>query len=89
MIRRAGAVLVTGVVGAVAVDGVQRLARTKSVRRGAVVVASWGLRGRKSMEAGAENAWLATGDILAEARERIGEQAPPPAGETGAHDHDH
>jgi hypothetical protein len=87
MIRRAGAVLVTGVVGAVAVDGVRRLVRTKSVRSGVVMVAAWGLRGRRSMEAGAENVWLATGDILAEARAQIGEQAPPPTGETGAHDH--
>jgi Protein of unknown function (DUF1490) len=90
MMQRAGAVLVTGVVGAVAVDGIQRLARAGAVRRGAVVVASWGLRGRRSVEAGAENAWLATADVLAEARERIGEQAPPPAGGSDdAHDHDH
>jgi Protein of unknown function (DUF1490) len=89
MIRRAGAILVTGVVGAVAVDGAQRLVRTQAVRRSAVVVASWGLRGRRSVEAGAENVWLATGDILAEARERVGEQAPPPASGADTHDHEH
>jgi hypothetical protein len=95
LIRHAGAVVVTGVVGAVAVDGVKRLARTGAVRRGAVVLASWGLRGQRSAEAGAETVWLSAADILAEAREKIGEQVPPPAGDAGdagdagTHDHDH
>jgi len=89
LIRRAGGVLVTGVVGAVAVDGARRLARSGAARRGAVVVASWGLRGRRSAEARAESAWLATADILAEARERIGEQSPPPADGAAGHDHEH
>jgi hypothetical protein len=46
------------------------------------------LRGFRAAEAGAEKARLAAGDIVSEARERNGEQAPAP-GTFSDHGHDH
>lgn len=46
-----------------------------------------GLRGVRKAEEGAERARLAVGDVVAEARERIGEEARPPA--VTGHDHEH
>jgi hypothetical protein len=40
-------------------------------------------------EGGAESARLKVADVMAEARERIGEEAPPPAVTEAAHDHEH
>lgn len=69
--------------------GIKRLARTRALHDSAVTVTSWGLRGARAVETGAERARLATADVVAEARERIGEQAPPPATGAVAHDHEH
>lgn len=80
--------IVTGVAGAAAYDGVKRVARRSVVRGAAVTVTSWGLRGARAAETGAERARLATADIVSEAREKIGEQAPVP-GSGAAHDHQH
>ena len=40
---------------------------------------AWGLRGTRKAEEAAERARLKVADVVAEARERIGEEAPPPA----------
>lgn len=37
----------------------------------------------------AESARLAIADVMAEARERVGEEVPPPAVADADHDHDH
>lgn len=89
LVRRAGRMVATGVVGVVAVDAARSAARRGSVRNGAVTATAWALRGRRRMETGAEKARLAGGDIVAEARARVGEQAPPPGQDIGAHAHDH
>ena len=47
------------------------------------------LRGARKAEEGAESARLKVADVVAEARERIGEEAPPPAVSDSGHDHDH
>ncbi|EUA14814.1 hypothetical protein I546_0065 [Mycobacterium kansasii 732] len=52
----------------------------------AVSAAELGLRGTRKAEEAAESARLKLSDVMAEARERIGEEAPTPA---VAHDHDH
>ena len=49
----------------------------------------WGLRGMRKAEEGAESARLKMADVMAEARERIGEEVPPPAVTETAHDHEH
>jgi hypothetical protein len=58
------------------------------VHEAAVTTAAWGLRGVRKAEEGAESARLTVADVVAEARERIGEQAPPP-GITADAEHDH
>jgi hypothetical protein len=86
-------VAVTGVAGAAVYDGAKRFARTMAdsrvLRRAAVTVTAVGLRGARVAEAGAERARLAAGDIVSEARERIGEQTRPPGPATPAHEHEH
>ena len=87
IVRSASTAVLSGVAGALAVDGARRLAGAGWLRRGAVATAAWGLRGKRSVEAGAENVRLVAGDVVAEARARVGEQAPVPGG--AGHDHDH
>ncbi|MBM9469326.1 DUF1490 family protein [Nakamurella leprariae] len=82
---RAAAALASGIVGAVVVDRVKAGAGRSALRRSAVAVTTWGLRGQRRLESGAESVRLTTGDIVAEARERIGEQAPPPGTAAGDH----
>jgi Protein of unknown function (DUF1490) len=88
-VGKAAGLLASGLVGAAAYDGVKRLVRSDSVHAAAVTVTAWGLRGARAAEAGAERARLTTADIVSEARERIGEQTPPPGAAGPAHDHAH
>jgi hypothetical protein len=78
----------TGLAGAIAYDGVKRVARSGALRGTAVTVTSWGLRGVRAAEVGAERARLSIGDIVSEARARNGEQTPAPGTQTG-HGHEH
>jgi hypothetical protein len=88
LICNAARVVATGLTGAVAYDGVKRVARSGVIRGATVTVTAWGLRGLRAAETGAENARLVTADIVSEARARIGEQAPVP-GTAGGHGHEH
>ena len=86
LVGRAARVVVTGLVGAIAHDAAKRIARTGVIRGATVTGTVWGLRGFRAAEAGAEKARLVAGDIVSEARERIGEQAPAP-GTVNGHGH--
>ena len=86
---RAAGLLISGIAGAAVVDRLQRPATGAAVKRAAVSVTALTLRGKRRLESGAESLRLTTGDVVAEAREKIGEQAPPPAQPAQAHDHDH
>jgi hypothetical protein len=88
LICNAARVVATGLTGAIAYDGVKRVARSGAIRGATVAVTAWGLRGLRAAETGAENARLATADIVSEARARIGEQAPVP-GTASGHGHEH
>ncbi len=50
--------------------------------------AELGLRGTRKAEEAAESARLKLADVMAEARERIGEEAPTPS-ISDAHQHEH
>lgn len=89
VVTKAAAAVASGVAGALVVDSVRNGVAGRSLRSGAVAVTAWGLRGKRSAESGAESVRLATGDIVAEARARVGEQAPAPAAGGGSHDHEH
>ncbi len=89
--RLARSVLV-GMAAAAAYDVVRHRVRRLPLHDATVGSLSWGLRGVRLTERWAETARLRTADLVAEARARIGEEAPPPgasdAPETG-HDHQH
>lgn len=86
---RTARVVGTGLAGAVAYDVVKRIGRSGAVRGATVTGAVWGLRGIRAAEAGAEKTRLAAGDIVSEARARIGEEAPVPGPAGGRDHHDH
>jgi hypothetical protein len=86
--RAAGAV-VSGVAGVAVVEGAKKLSGGRTLHETAVAVTTLGLRGARVAEAGAERVRLGTADVVAEARERMGEQAAPPGTVTPAHDHEH
>lgn len=88
-LAKAASVVVTGAVGAAAYQGVRKMVAKAPVREASVTAAAWALRGVRRAEEGAESARLQAADILAEARDRIGEEVPPPAVADGAHPHDH
>ena len=88
LIGKAARVTAAGLVGAAAYDGVKRVARSSAIRSATVTGAAWGLRGVRAAESGAEKARLVAGDIMSEARARIGEQAPAP-GAVNGHGHQH
>ncbi|MGW0840708.1 DUF1490 family protein [Streptomyces sp. NPDC002787] len=85
---------VSGVVGAAVLRGAVRAApRVKPAARRALVggLASGIVAGRW-LGSAAEEARLKAGDMLAEARSSLGEEAPPPSAvdvEGHAHDHEH
>ncbi|HXA10779.1 MAG TPA: DUF1490 family protein [Mycobacterium sp.] len=81
--------VVTGAVGAAAYDALRRVAARAPVHEAAVTATGWGLRGVRKAEETAESARLAIADVVAEARERVGEEVPPPAVADADHDHDH
>jgi hypothetical protein len=89
LVGKAAGLVASGLVGAAAYDGVKKIARSGVMHSAAVTVTSWGLRGVRAAETGAEKARLATADVVSEARERIGEQTPAPGAATSGHDHKH
>lgn len=86
IVAKAAGMVASGVAGAVVVDGAKRLARMRVAHEAAVWMTSWGLRGVRAAETGAEKIRLTTADIVSEARERIGEQSLPP-GSAAEHKH--
>lgn len=89
VLAKAASAVATGVVGVAVVEGTRKVVGANGVHRAAVAVTTVGLRGARAAETGAERARLAVGDVVAEARERIGEQAPVPGGAADTHDHEH
>jgi hypothetical protein len=87
LLARASAVVLTGAVGAAAYDLLRVAARKAPLHDAAVTATEWGLRGSRRAEEAAESARLKLADVVAEARERLGEEAAPPA--IGNHDHEH
>ncbi|MGD9620739.1 MAG: DUF1490 family protein [Mycolicibacterium sp.] len=74
---------IAGVVGAASFEAVRKTVAKVPLRKATVVAAAWGIRvvrdaERKAGE-GAEHARLGLADVIAEARERAGEDVGPPA----------
>lgn len=86
---KAASTVVTGVVGVAAYDLLRKAAAKVRVREATVSATALGLRGVRKAEEGAEQARLSIADVVAEARERIGEETPPPTVTDSGHDHEH
>ena len=86
---RAAGMVISGVAGAIVVDRLKQRSTGRGLNQAAVAVTALALRGKRRVEAGAENLRLGAGDVVAQAREKIGEQAPPPAQPAQPHEHDH
>jgi hypothetical protein len=89
LLAKAAATVVTGTVGAIAYDVLRKTAAKAPLRGVAVSAAEVGMRGARKAEVGAESARLAVADVVAEARERLGEEATPPGIPDAGNDHDH
>ncbi|MBB2992070.1 hypothetical protein FHR72_003566 [Mycolicibacterium iranicum] len=88
-LAKAASTVVTGAVGVAAYQGVRKAVAKAPLREASVTATAWALRGVRKAEEGAESARLKVADVVAEARERIGEESPPPAVTDTAHPHDH
>lgn len=85
---KAASTVLTGLVGVSAYEVLKKALGSAPLHQAAVTATEWSLRGTRKAEEAAESARLKVADVVAEARERIGEEAPPPAAAV-AHDHDH
>ena len=88
LFAKAASTVVTGVVGVTAYELLKKAVAKAPLHEGAVKGAELGLRGTRKAEEAAESARLKIADVMAEARERVGEEAPTPA-VGNVHDHDH
>lgn len=89
LLARAASMVVTGAVGVAAYEGLRKALAKAPMREASVTATAWGLRGVRQAEDAAERARLVVGDVVAEARERVGEEVPPPAVGDAGHDHEH
>jgi lysozyme family protein len=89
LLARATTTVVTGVVGVAAYDALRKVIAKAPIHEAGVTAATWALRGTRRAEECAEAARLQVADVMAEARERIGEEVPPPAVADTEHVHDH
>ncbi|MFV4322490.1 DUF1490 family protein [Mycobacterium tuberculosis] len=87
-LAKATTAVITGLAGVTAYEILKKAAAKAPLRQTAVSAAALGLRGTRKAEEAAESARLKVADVMAEARERIGEESPTPA-ISDLHDHDH
>lgn len=87
-LAKATTTVTTGLAGVTAYEILKKAAAKAPLRQTAVSAAALGLRGTRKAEEAAESARLKVADVMAEARERIGEESPTPA-ISDLHDHDH
>ena len=88
LLGKAAGTVVTGLVGVSAYEVLRKAVAKAPLHDAAVTATEWGLRGTRRAEEAAESARLKVADVMAEARERIGEEAPTPS-VTEVHDHEH
>jgi Protein of unknown function (DUF1490) len=88
LLAKAASTVITGLAGVTAYEVLRRAAAKAPVHETAVSAAELGLRGTRKAEVAAESARLKLADVMAEARERVGEETPPPS-ISDVHQHDH
>lgn len=77
LVKATGTVF-TGLVGVSAYEVLRKAVGKAPVHRAAVTATEWGLRGTRRAEVAAEAARLKVADVVAEARDRIGDDASLP-----------
>ncbi|WP_111765452.1 DUF1490 family protein [Nakamurella deserti] len=88
VLGKAVGAVISGVAGVTVVNAARSGRLGRVAHQAAVGVTAAGLRAVRAAEHGAENTRLVAADIVAEAREKVGEQATPPGAPT-VHDHQH
>src|SRR6516164_5509630 len=86
LLAKATTTVITGLVGVTAYEALRKGLAKAPLHETAVSAAELGLRGTRKAEEAAESARLKLADVMAEARERIGEEAPTPS-ITDTHEH--
>ncbi|HEX7321533.1 MAG TPA: DUF1490 family protein [Mycobacterium sp.] len=78
---KAAPTVVTGVVGVAAYEAVRTVVAKAPLRKATVTVTAWGIRAareaQRKAERNAEQARLTVADVMAEVRERAGEEVEP------------
>jgi hypothetical protein len=81
LVAKAAPTVVTGVVGVAAYQTLRKGVAKVPLRGATVTLTAWGMRFAREAERkaqhGAEQARLTAADVIAEAKERIGEDVPP------------
>ena len=88
-LRGVAGLAVAGVLGDLIVTGARRVIPEHAGRRLTVRAMAGGIVLTRRFESAAEEARLLAGDLLAEARESLGEEAPLPVAGDGAATHEH
>jgi L-alanine-DL-glutamate epimerase-like enolase superfamily enzyme len=78
LVAKAAGTVLTGLVGVSAYEVLRKAVGTAPVHRAAVTATEWGLRGTRRAEVAAEAARLKVADVVAEARERVGDETSLP-----------
>lgn len=78
---KAAPTVVTGVVGVAAFEALRKVATKAPLRQATVIATAWGIRVAREAErkagASVEQARLTVADVMAEARQRVGEEGAP------------
>ena len=88
LLAKAATTVVTGLAGVTAYELLRKAVAKAPLHETAVSAAELGLRGTRRAEEAAESARLKLADVMAEARERVGEESPTPT-IADIHDHEH
>ncbi|MGB5794509.1 MAG: DUF1490 family protein [Mycolicibacter algericus] len=90
---KAAPTVVTGVVGAAAYEALRTAMAKAPLRQVTVAVTAWGIRAardaQRKAEKNSEQVRLTVADVMAEARERAGDDAEPATATSPGGDHDH
>jgi hypothetical protein len=88
LLVKATTTVFTGLVGVSAYELLRKAVDKAPLHETAVTATEWSLRGTRRAEEAAETARLKVADVVAEARDRIGEEVPPPSA-SDVHEHEH
>ncbi|ETW26458.1 hypothetical protein MGAST_20735 [Mycobacterium gastri 'Wayne'] len=93
LLAKAVPTVVTGAVGAATYEALRWGVAKFPLREASVTVTAWGMRAARGAErktaTSAEQVRLTVADVMAEARERVGEPVSPLVVADSYHDHDH